>query len=190
MNNEITQILSFLKEIDNFKDIKRQTILRTKNQENDVEHTWHLVMFLITFEKHLPKNINFLRMIKMALIHDLPEIYCGDTFAFKHKPTQKKEEMKSAKKLFKILPEEEEKEFTAIFEEYEECETKEAKIVKIFDKFQPTLQEIITNGETYKKFNLKIEQIEKYLDKNLFDEKIIKNIHKELITEIKEKNIL
>lgn len=72
-------------------------------------------------------------MLKIALIHDLVEIYAGDTFAFdkEHKKTQKEREIKAAKKLFSQLPRDLKKEFWQLFNEYEKADSKEAKITNL-----------------------------------------------------------
>src|SRR3989344_203846 len=137
MEDRIDKILSFLQEIEKYKTIEREMFTSNLNRvESDAEHSWHVAMFLLLFEKELPENLDMKKMLKLALMHDLVEIYAGDTFAFdKEKQATKKErEFKSARKLFSQLPEDLNKEFMGLFDEYEEAKTSEGKIVKSFDK--------------------------------------------------------
>ena len=43
---------------------------------------WHLALFILCFEHKLPKELDRLKLLKLALTHDIVELYAGDTFAF------------------------------------------------------------------------------------------------------------
>ena len=75
------QILDFLKEVEKFKLVKRQTYLSNLEKESASDHVWHLCIFILMFKEEL-KGIDILKALKIAMIHDLGEIYSGDTFAF------------------------------------------------------------------------------------------------------------
>jgi len=113
-------------------------------------------MFLILFEKDLPKSLDMAKVLKLALIHDIAELYVGDISIFdeEKRKTKKDEEMKAAKKLFSQLPRDIGNDFMTLFEDYEEQKSPESKIVKLFDKLQPILQNICSKGESWKKLNL------------------------------------
>ena len=95
MEERTDKIISFLKEIDKFKDVKREIFLKDRN-ENDAEHSWHLAMFVILFERDLPEKLDFKKMLKFALMHDLVEIYAGDTFFFDEEGRKDKKERETA----------------------------------------------------------------------------------------------
>ena len=136
MENRVDKILAFLQEIEKYKTVEREMFCSNLNRaESDAEHSWHIAMFLILFENDLPKNLDMKKMLKLALMHDLVEIYAGDTFAYdkQNQATKKERESKAAKKLFSQLPKDLNKEFMNLFSEYEEIKTKEAQIVKSFD---------------------------------------------------------
>ena len=133
MNSRIDSLLSFLKEVEKYKTVERKVWTSNLNRaESNAEHSWHMAMFLLLFKKELPQDANFTKMLKMALIHDLVEIYSGDTFAFdkKGRENKKQRESEASEKLFSQLPEDLKKEFSELFNEYEGCESKESKIVK------------------------------------------------------------
>ena len=79
--------------------------------------------------EYVDDDIDITKVMKMVLVHDLVEIYAGDTFAFDEKGYEDKEEREraAAEKLFGILSEDQYKEFKGLWEEFEECQTKEAK---------------------------------------------------------------
>ena len=152
---KLNKQIEFLKEIEKFKTIERFIHLESGRKETDPEHVWHMAMFFIVFEKDLPKDLDSLKMLKMSLIHDLAEIYTGDVSAFdsKGRDGKKERELEAAKKLFSILPEDLKKEFIDLYLEYSDCKTKESKFVKSFDKLQPLLQNLTTNGKSWKEYN-------------------------------------
>lgn len=130
MKNRINKILSFLQEIEKYKTVEREMFTSNLDRrESNAEHSWHTAMFFFLFEKELPKNLDMKKMLKLALMHDLVEIYAGDTFAFdkKNQATKKERELQSAKKLFSQLPEDLHSESTDLFNEYEETKTFRSK---------------------------------------------------------------
>src|SRR6478735_1557553 len=145
--------INFIKEIDKVKYIQRKTKLFNSDRcENDAEHSWHLAMMTIVLAEHADTPIDVLKVLKMVLIHDIVEIDAGDTFLY---DTQKShvntdEEMIAAKRIFGLLPEEQALEFIAIWTEFEEGKTNEAKFAKAMDRFEPLLQNATNNGGTWK----------------------------------------
>lgn len=185
------QLLEFLKEIEKFKSIERHIYLDNGRKENDAEHTWHVAMFLLLFQNDLPKDLDFIKMLKMVLIHDLCEIYAGDTFFFdKDKGNKKERESNAAKKLFSKLPGDLQEEFIKLFSEYHACETKEAKFVSSFDKLQPILQNIVTKGKSWKKYNINYEMLSSKKEVYMKHDKFIMEIYNSLLKEIRDKNLL
>lgn len=161
MNNLLKQI-SFIKEIDKLKYIQRKTKLFHSNRhENDAEHSWHLAMMAIVLAEHSDKPIDILKVLKMVLIHDIVEIDAGDTFIYdttkSHSNTE--EELLAAKRIFGLLPAEQAAEFIAIWEEFEEGTTDEAKFAKSMDRLEPLLQNTSNNGGTWAEFGVSYEKV-------------------------------
>jgi putative hydrolase of HD superfamily len=108
MTNELQNQLLFLIEADKMKSVYRQTLLIDKSrEETDAEHSWHFaVMAMTLFPYAADKSVNLDRVIKMALVHDLVEVYAGDTFAYGAVRYEDKEvrEKAAADRLFGLLP--------------------------------------------------------------------------------------
>ena len=158
----ILKQIAFIKEIDRLKYIKRKTKLFNSNRhENDAEHSWHLAMMALVLEEHANEPIDVLKVVKMVLIHDIVEIDAGDTFLFdttkSHVNTD--EELKAAKRIFGMLPEDQANEMMKIWEEFEAGETADAKFARTLDRFQPVLQNISNNGGTWTEFNIELEKV-------------------------------
>jgi putative hydrolase of HD superfamily len=105
-------------------------------------------MMTIVLAEHSDKPIDILKVLKMVLIHDIVEIDAGDTFIYDSAKshTNTEEELIAAKRIFGLLPSEQAEELTAIWEEFEEGITDEAKFAKSMDRFEPLLQNTSNNG--------------------------------------------
>lgn len=156
--------LDFLVEIDKVKNIFRMTYIADgSRRENDAEHSWHLAIMAFLLSDYIKEDIDVCKVIKMVLIHDLIEIYAGDTFAFDEKANEDKEEreLASANKLFSLLPEDQEKEFMTLWNEFEECTTREAEYANMLDRIQPLLLNYVVGGGSWTEHKISSEQIYK-----------------------------
>lgn len=160
-DNLLKQV-AFIKEIDKLKYIQRKTrLFNSDRHENDAEHSWHLAMMSIVLAGHSDKPIDVLKVVKMVLIHDIVEIDAGDTFLYdatkKHSNTD--EELVAAKRIFGLLPDEQAEELIAIWKEFEDGITDEAKFAKSMDRFEPLLQNTSNNGGTWAEFNVPYQKV-------------------------------
>ncbi|GAB3974729.1 HD domain-containing protein [Spirosoma terrae] len=154
--------IEFIKEVDKLKYILRKTkLLNSDRNENDAEHSWHLSLMAIVLADHANAPINLLKVIKMLLIHDIVEIDAGDTFIY---DTQKnhvntEEERKAARRIFGLLPDDQANDLIAIWEEFEEGQTDEAKFARAMDRLEPLLQNTSNNGGTWNEFGVNYEKV-------------------------------
>lgn len=155
--------MGFLLEIDQLKNILRQThVTDSSRRENDAEHSWHLAVMAIVLEEYAnEKNINILHVVKMLLIHDLVEIDAGDTFAYDEKGYEDKEEREeeAAERIFSILPEDQADMIYALWREFEDRETGEARFAAALDRLHPMLLNHQTKGITWQKHDIRKEQV-------------------------------
>lgn len=161
-NNNLLKQVAFIKEIDKLKYIQRKTkLFNSDRHENDAEHSWHLAMMTIVLAQHADKEIDVLKVLKMVLIHDIVEIDTGDTFIYDtiKSHTNTEEELLAAKRIFGLLPVEQAKEFIAIWEEFEEGVTADAKFAKSMDRFGPLLQNTSNNGGTWAEFDVPYQKV-------------------------------
>ena len=149
---ELAKIIEFCTEIDKQKFIRRRTYLTDGIRfENDAEHAWHLAVMAILLSDYANDKIDLLKVVSMVLIHDLVEIYAGDTFAYDEegKLTQKARESAAADKLFSMLPDKMEMKMRGLWDEFEAWETPEAKFAHTMDNFQPMLLQAATDGKSW-----------------------------------------
>ena len=161
MNNLLKQI-EFIKEIDKLKYIFRKTkLINSDRPENDAEHSWHLAMMAIVLAGHANEPIDLEKVMKMVLIHDIVEIDSGDVFAYDTTKSHDNfdEELKAARRIFGILPEEQAEEFINLWIEFEEMKTPESKFARALDRLEPLLQNASNNGGTWREFDVKYDKV-------------------------------
>lgn len=185
--------INFIKEIDKLKYIQRKTkLFNSDRNENDAEHSWHLAMMTIVLAEHSDKPIDVLKVLKMVLIHDIVEIDAGDTFIYdtQKNHTNTEQELIAAKRIFGLLPQEQAEEFIAIWQEFEDGKTDEAKFAKSMDRLEPLLQNTSNNGGTWKEFNVPFQKV--YEKKKAIKEgsAVIWEYAENLLNESVEKGIL
>jgi len=164
-NERLMKQIEFIIEIDKMKQIFRQNVvIGTTRNENDAEHSWHLaIMAILLSEYSSEKNIDILKVVKMAIVHDLVEIDAGDTFCYDEKGYEDKaeREQKAAKRLFNILPADQAEEIWNLWREFEELNTPEARFAACLDRLQPLILNYNTNGHTWQKPGVTSEKVMK-----------------------------
>ncbi len=166
-NEKLLNQIKFVVTVDEMKNIlRRNLVVDGSRRENDAEHSWHLAIMAIILEEYSAEKVNVEHVIKIALVHDLVEVYAGDTFAYDKKGNEDKEEREiaAANKLFGILDPEQGAEIRALWDEFEAKSTPEAKYANAVDRLQPLILNYLTNGHTWKLGDVHAPQIYKRMD--------------------------
>jgi putative hydrolases of HD superfamily len=153
----------FILEVDRLKEVFRQTICtQSRRPENDAEHSWHLCLSVIVLAEHANEpDLDVLRVLKMLIIHDLVEIDAGDTFAYDtaRMAGQHEREAVAADRIFGLLPADQRAEFRALWDEFEERASPEAKFAAAIDRFQPVLLNCSTEGAAWKRHGVTADRV-------------------------------
>ena len=163
-NERLDMQLKFTAEIDKMTSIYRRTLLVSgERRENDAEHSWHIAVMALLFKEYCIEEPNIEHAIKMLVVHDLVEVYAGDTFAYDDKGNASKEEREkeAADKLFSQIPPEQGTEIRSLWEEFDAAETVDAKYAACLDRLQPFLHNTLTEGHTWREGHTRREQVEK-----------------------------
>lgn len=158
----IDKQFEFLLEADKEKFIQRDTLKSDgETFENDAEHAWHMAIMCLLLGEYANEDIDLLKTISMILIHDIVEIDAGDTYAYddEGKKSQRERELKAADRLFGLLPDDQGKKFRALWEEFEEGKTAEARFAHTMDNVQPAMLNNSTDGKRWAKNKVKLSQI-------------------------------
>lgn len=161
LSQDFYKQLEFLREIDKVKSIYRKSKTYTgEKYENDAEHSWHICMMAMVLAQYSNEPIDVIKVIKMLLIHDIVEIDAGDTFLYAdHRDEVFEKEKQAAERIFGLLPENQKKELFALWLEFEEKKTAEAKFAGSIDRFQPMYANYLNQGSTWKENGVQYEQV-------------------------------
>lgn len=166
-NKKLQKQIEFAVEIDKMKLILRRNLVADgSKREDDAAHSWHLAMMAMILEEYSAEKIDVNRVIKIALVHDLVEVYAGDTFAYDEKGYEDKEqrEKDAADRLFGMLDPEQCSQIRALWDEFEAEETAEAKYANAIDRIQPLLMNYMTDGHTWKAGGVSSAQVYARMD--------------------------
>lgn len=152
----------FILEIDREKEIVRQTpIADASRHENDAEHAWHMAVMVMILSEYATEKIDPFRTMSMLLIHDLIEIYAGDTYAFDEtaKKSQRERELLAADRLYQKLPEDQGRFLRQLWDEFEEQKTPEARFARAMDNLQPMMLNKATDGISWVEHGVRLSQV-------------------------------
>lgn len=142
-NTSIEKIFDFLNIISGLKKARRYGKYNI-DADSSADHSWRLCLMGFVIADELKINIDVLRAMKIALIHDLPEAITGDIpYADVYnghilKENKHKDEIQAMNKIVRTLPDKIGNDIFELWEEYENAETREALFIKALDKLETT----------------------------------------------------
>ncbi len=158
MNTQrLEQQITFILEVDRLKSILRRSyLLNETRHENSAEHSWHLSVMALVLAEHANAEVDTLRVLKMLLVHDIVEIDSGDTYIYDAagNVTKAERENAAARRIFGLLPEDQQAELTALWQEFEARETPEAKFAAALDRLMPLLHNSHTQGRSWQEHGI------------------------------------
>ncbi len=157
------QQIEFILEVDKLKHVLRQTILVDKSRkENSAEHSWHIALTVMVLSEYArDADIDFFKVMKMLLIHDLIEIDAGDTYCYddQGRKDQAAREKLAADRIFNILPPDQARQFHDLWNEFEERKTPESRFANALDRVQPLLHNYFTQGQIWQENKIRSGQV-------------------------------
>ncbi len=155
--------LAFLREADRLKTVLRQShLIDGSRRENSAEHSWHLALMALVLRDYAPAGADLGRVTAMLLVHDLVEIDAGDLFAYAGAPAQAQQEAAeraAADRIFALLPGGQGRQARALWDEFEERRTPEAKFARALDRLQPMLANYAQGGGTWAEHGITADQV-------------------------------
>lgn len=145
--------LGFILEVDRLKTVLRASPLAAADRrENDAEHSWHLALMVLLLAEYADEPVDVGHTIALVLVHDLVEIYAGDTPLHDAEAarTQQVREEAAASHLFAQLPADQGERLHALWLEFEARQTPEARFAKAMDRLQPMLLNWLNEGGTWR----------------------------------------
>ena len=145
MFERLQQQLAFTNELEKLKATHRNNrTLDAYRFENSAEHSWQGALMALVFREYIPEEVNLEKVMSMLLIHDLGEIYAGDTFIFDDvgKSDSYDRELESLKISLGKLPLDQQDSFLELWQEFETGISIEAKYARVLDALVPLLNHL------------------------------------------------
>jgi putative hydrolase of HD superfamily len=140
-SSELQGVLDFLRSAESLKNTLRSAWTSEGRPESVAQHTWRLCLMALLFESEYP-NIDFPRLVKICIIHDLGEAIGGDIPAIDQVEGDSKaeQEREDLLELLTPLPQRLQDEITTLWDEYENASSPEARLAKALDKLETIMQ--------------------------------------------------
>jgi putative hydrolase of HD superfamily len=190
----LEKIFDFLHVVTELKKSIRYGEYDGMEGDSGADHSWRLSLMIFVFADEIKLDIDVLKAVKIAIVHDLPEAITGDVDYRKiiegkvTKEEKQKKEIEAMEKIKSLLPEKIGKDIYKLWEEYEYSKSKEALFVKAMDKIE-TITYIIEKSKDYDHIDL----IATYPDKHVknFPELIpvLKELKKRLKKQFEKRGI-
>lgn len=154
--SDLNQTVEFIKEIEKLKSVTRFNRTLDGRFENSAEHSWQGAIAAMVLQDYYPEKLNMEKVISMLLIHDLGEIYAGDTWVFddEKKLHSHDRELASIEKTMSILPEEKYLQMKNSWLEFEKGQSAEARYARVIDALVPLINHLEVSELHYNPDNI------------------------------------
>ena len=159
--SDLNQTVKFIKEIEKLKSVTRFNRTLDGRFENSAEHSWQGAIAAMVLQDYYPEKLNMEKVISMLLIHDLGEIYAGDTWVFddEKKLHSHDRERASIEKTMSILPEEKYLQMKNSWLEFEKGQSYEARYARVIDALVPLINHLEVSEFNYNPDNISADMV-------------------------------
>jgi putative hydrolase of HD superfamily len=134
--------LEFFLATDALKELSRANWVRSgARTETVAEHSWHVILLAMLFADAAPDGTDHDHVRDLLTIHDLVEVYAGDTVLWDDVPIADvtAREQAAGERLMALLPESQRERFDPLWREFQAQETVEARFARAIDSLHPLL---------------------------------------------------
>ena len=142
----ISALHEFMNIVEKLALVKRDNLLSSGENETDADHTVKLMYLVMFLTPYLEQNVDYTKLLALALYHDLPEAISGEISRSSRKrypqlKTLKKEkEQEALAHIRNTLPPPVNSQVYEIIYEYMQKQSREAKIVRMLNKLENIMQ--------------------------------------------------
>ena len=189
--SNLNKTVDFITEIEKLKSVTRFNRTLDGRFENSAEHSWQGAIAAMVLQDYYPERLNMEKVMSMLLIHDLGEIYAGDTWVFddEKKLHSHDRELESIEKTMSILPEEKYLNMKNSWLEFEKGQSAEARYARVIDALVPLINHLEVSELNYNPDNISSDMV---LEKKKFikdESKELWKLTEELVKESVEKGL-
>jgi putative hydrolase of HD superfamily len=124
--------------------------------ESVADHTFRTAFLCMLYADM--EALDPLKLLRMALIHDLPEAVIGDLTPSQKTAETKEKEETAISQILSLLPKIQRENYLAVWNEYQEGKTREAKAVRQLEKIEMAMQ-----AKEYEKFGSANKSLERFI---------------------------
>jgi putative hydrolase of HD superfamily len=157
---KLRRVIDIQKLILKLRAIERITYNPQAGYENDVEHSFSLAFMAWLMAPKVAPHLDFYKLQTYAMIHDLVEVYAGDTFCFAGDDELNSKPEREACALNKLV--EEFKDFPTLIKalnDYDKLADEEARFVYALDKLQPIILNYLDGGRVWHENHISFEEM-------------------------------
>ena len=137
------ELLAFLRLAARLKGTPRHCRTTAGTEESVAAHAWRLALLAWLLQDEQP-DVDMRRVMELALVHDLGEAATGDIPSFLKTPDHERTERDALSGIAALLPAPRGTALQALFDEWEEQQTREARFCRALDK----LEAVISHNES------------------------------------------
>ena len=159
--SNLNKTVDFITEIEKLKSVTRFNRTLDGRFENSAEHSWQGAIAAMVLQDYYPERLNMEKVMSMLLIHDLGEIYAGDTWVFddEKKLHSHDRELESIEKTMSILPEEKYLNMKNSWLEFEKGQSAEARYARVLDALVPLINHLEVSELNYNPDHISSEMV-------------------------------
>lgn len=159
--SNLNKTVDFITEIEKLKSVTRFNRTLDGRFENSAEHSWQGAIAAMVLQDYYPERLNMEKVMSMLLIHDLGEIYAGDTWVFddEKKLHSHDRELESIEKTMSILPEEKYLNMKNSWLEFEKGQSAEARYARVIDALVPLINHLEVSELNYNPDNISSDMV-------------------------------
>lgn len=146
------RIVDFLALAEKLKTEMRHSWLSDGRRESVAEHTWLMSVAAVLMSPHLEHSVDLGHTLKLIALHDIAEAITGDIPYFEEsarKESKLADEAAAMETLRAMLPAASGELLLRLWQEYEDCETPEAKFARALDKLEVQHQHNLADLKTW-----------------------------------------
>jgi putative hydrolases of HD superfamily len=154
--------LRFVVEVDRLKSVLRRGYLADgSRRENSAEHSWTLALMALVLAEHAAEPVDVATVVRMVVIHDIVEVDAGDTYVYDDagQTTKAEREARAADRLFGLLPRDQAADLRALWDEFEDGTTPEARFARSLDRFAGFLLNHESDGRSWRENDVTADMV-------------------------------
>lgn len=137
----IAPLIELIFTLDQLKIVERQNpVGNGMRRENTAEHSWSLALAVLVFRAHAAEDLDIEHAVALAVSHDLPEAFVGDTFVYGADAGQRLEREATAMREFVGTGRDRVRlDLAGLWREFEAGDSAESRYVAALDVLLPVL---------------------------------------------------